>query len=77
MKVLMTSRDFSSAQGSFTYFCLRRRTNLTELKEHLDNSLRDRVGLLGCSMQSQELDSVMIVDPFQARMYHGHMKSVP
>lgn len=45
MKVLMAPRDFSSAQGTVTSFCLRRKTNLPEPKEHLDYSLRPRVGL--------------------------------
>lgn len=33
--------------------------------------LRDRVGFLGCPVQEQELDSVILMDTFQLSLLHG------
>jgi len=41
-----------------------------EFKEHLDSTLRHRVWILGGPMWSQELNSAMLVDPFQLRIFY-------
>ena len=45
-------------------------TELTEFKEHLNNALTHRVWILGGPLQSQELDLVILVGPFQMRKSH-------
>lgn len=40
-------------------------TRLMEYQEHLNNSLRHRVRFLGCSVQGQGLDSMILERPFQ------------
>jgi len=43
---------------------------LMEFREHLDNTFRHRVGILGGAVWSQELDSWMIlVGPFRLRIF--------
>lgn len=37
----------------------------------LDSALRHRLGLLGCPEQSHELDSVILMGPFQHSTFHG------
>ena len=46
---------------------------LPELKEHLDNTLRHRVWILGSPVWSQELELVILVDPFQLGKFHNTM----
>ena len=43
-------------------------SRLPELREHLDSALMHRVGLLGC------LDSMILVGPFQLRIFHDPMR---
>ena len=38
---------------------------LLEFKEHLDNTLRHRISILGVPVWSQDLDLMILVDPFQ------------
>lgn len=42
---------------------------LTESKKYLDSTRRHRVGFLGCSVQGQELDSMILVGPFQLSLF--------
>ena len=39
-------------------------------EEHLDNTLRRRVWILGGPVQSQQLDSVSLMVPFQLRIFY-------
>lgn len=45
--------------------------SLTELKKHLDNSLRHMVGLLGLFCAGSGVGH--LVGPFQLRIFHGSM----
>ena len=38
---------------------------LLEFKEHLDNTLRHRISISGGPVWSQDLDLMILVDPFQ------------
>lgn len=44
---------------------------LPELQEHLDSAFRHWVGLLGCPVQHQELDSMIAVGLFQFSRFCG------
>ena len=47
---------------------------LPELQECLENSLRDaQGGIVGVSVQGQELDSVILVGPFQLQIFYNSM----
>ena len=46
---------------------------LPEFKEHLDTSLRHRVWFLGGPVWSQELDSMILVGPFQLKIFYDSM----
>ena len=50
--------------------------SLTEFKKHLDNALRHRVWFLGGPVWSQELDSMILVGPFQLRIFCGSMTGI-
>lgn len=41
-----------------------------QFKKCLNSALRDRVGWLGCSVQSQGLDSVIVMSPFQFCVFY-------
>lgn len=45
-----------------------------EFKKHWDSALSHRVGLLGCPVQDQELDSMILMDPFQLSMLYDSIK---
>lgn len=49
---------------------------LLELKEHLDSSLRHLVWCLGGAVWSRELDSMILVGPFQLGMYYDSLNWV-
>ena len=51
--------------------------SLTELKQRLDTALRHRGWFLGGPVQSQELDSMTLVGPFQLRMFCDSVTSSP
>ena len=43
---------------------------LLKFKEYLDNALRHRVGILHVPLCSQELDSTILMGPFQIRIFY-------
>ena len=43
------------------------------LQEFMDNTMRHRVWILGGPVWSQELESVVLVGPFQLRIFYGSM----
>ena len=46
---------------------------LTELKEHLDITLRHRVWSLGGAVWGQELDSMILMGPIQVEIFYDSM----
>lgn len=44
--------------------------NLLLSNKHLNNDLRDMVSLLGCSVWSQELYSMILMGPLQLRIFY-------
>lgn len=44
---------------------------LPELKKHLENMLRHVVGFSGCLVQDQDFESMILVDPFQLRIFYN------
>lgn len=44
-------------------------TRLTEFKEDLDNAPKEKPGPLGCPLQGQELDTMMMTGPFQMSIF--------
>lgn len=50
---------------------------LSELKELLISATRHRIWILGGAVRSQELDSMVLVDPFQLRIFCGSIPIAP
>lgn len=45
-----------------------------EFKKHLDSALSHRVGLLGCPVQGQELDLMILMGPLQLSVLYDSVK---
>jgi len=56
-------------KGSWTLEQPPQALSLSEFRRHLDNALRHRVWFLGGPVRSQEMDSMILMGPFQLRIY--------